>query len=58
MYKLKKIKLLHNEVKNFCIKIELLNFNFNLRLDKLDMVGSRLVLNGLIFSDKIPFDVQ
>ena len=58
MYKLKKIKLLHNEVKNFCIKIELLNFNFNLRLDKLDMVGSRLVLNGLIFSDNIPFDVQ
>ena len=58
MYKLKKIKLLHNEVKNFCTKIELLNFNFNLRLDKLDMAGSRLVLNGLIFSDNIPVDVQ
>ena len=44
--------------KNFCIKTELLNFKITLPLAKLDMVGSRLVSNGLNFSDNIPFDIQ
>ena len=38
----------------FCAKTELLNFKITLPLAKLDMVGSMLVSNGLIFSDDIP----
>ena len=53
-----KIKLLYNEEKIFCTKTELLNFNITLPLPKLDIVGSRLVSNGLIFSDDIPVDIQ
>ena len=34
--------------KSFCTKTELLNFKFTLPLTKLDMVGSRLLSNGLI----------
>ena len=57
MYKFK-IKLLYNEEKLFfCTKTELLNFTFTLPLAKLNMVGSRLVLNGLIFSDDIPVNI-
>ena len=41
----------------FCTKTELLNFTFTLPLAKLNMVGSRLVLNGLIFSDDIPVNI-
>ena len=44
------MKLLHNEEEFFCTKTELLSFKITLPLTKLDMVGSRLVSNGLIFS--------
>ena len=57
MYKFK-IKLLYNKQKVFCTKKELLNFKITLPLAKLDMVSSRLVSNGLIFSDDIPIDIQ
>ena len=33
-------------------------FKFILPLAKLVMVGSRLVYNGLVFSDDIPADIQ
>ena len=57
MYKFK-IKLLNKEEKPFCTKTELLNFKFTLPLAKLDIVGSRLVSNGLVFSDDIPVIIQ
>ena len=48
MYKLK-MKSLYNEEELYCIKTELLNFSITLLLAKLDIVGSRLLSNGLIF---------
>ena len=42
----------------FCTKRELLNFNINLPLAKLDIVGSKLVSNSLISSDDIPVDIR
>ena len=57
MYKFQ-IKLLYNEERLFCTKTELLNFNFTLPLAKLDMVGSRLVSNVLIFSYDTLVDIQ
>ena len=57
MYKFK-IKLIYNEEKIFSTKTELLNFKITLPLAKLDMVGSRLVSNDLIFLDDIPVDIQ
>ena len=44
--------------RTFCTKTVLLNFKNILPLDKLDMIRSRLVPNGLIFSDDIPVDIQ
>ena len=44
--------------KSFCIKAELLNFKITLPMANLDMVGSRLVSNGLIFSDDILVKIQ
>ena len=52
-----KIKLQYNKEGLFCTKTELLNFNVTLPLAKLDMVGSRLVSNSLIFSDDIPVNI-
>ena len=57
MYKFK-TKLLYNEEIFFGTKTELLNFKFTLPLAKLDMVGSRLVSNRLIFSDDISVNIQ
>ena len=57
MYKFK-MKLLHNEEERFSTKAKLLNFKITLPLVKLGMPGSRLVSNGLIFSDDIPVDIQ
>ena len=57
MYK-SKIKLLYNKDKLFCTKTGLLNFTIALPLAKLGIVGSRLVSNGLIFSDDILVDIQ
>ena len=51
------MKLLCNEEECFCTKTELLNFKITLSLAKLDMVGSRLVSNGLIFSDDIQVNI-
>ena len=48
MYKFK-IKLPYNENERFCNKAELLSFKIALPLAKLDLVGSRLKLNGLSF---------
>ena len=48
MYKFK-IWLLYKKEKLFCAKAGLLNFNIILTLVELEMVGSRLVSNGLIF---------
>ena len=44
--------------RNFFTKTDLLNFKIILSLAKLDLVDSRLVSNGLIFSDNIPVDIQ
>ena len=52
------MKLLYNEEEIFCTITELLNFKITLPLTKSDMIGSRLVSNGLIFSDDIPIDIQ
>ena len=46
------MKLLYNKEELFCTKTGLLNFRITLPLPKLDMISSRLVLNGLIFSGK------
>ena len=51
MYKFR-MKLPDKKEELFCTKTELLNFKFTLPLAKLDMVGSRLVSNGLIFSNE------
>ena len=51
------MKLLYNEEELFSTKQELLNFKITLPLAKLDIVGSRLVSNGLMFSDHIPVDI-
>ena len=53
-----KMKLLYNKEEIYCSKTELLNFKFTLSSAKLDMVGSRLVSSGLIFSDDIPVNTQ
>ena len=53
-----KIELLYNEEKLFCTETELLSFNFTLPLAKLNIVSSRLVLNGLTFLDDIPVCIQ
>ena len=57
MYKFQ-LKLLYNEEERFCTRTELLNFKITLPLDKLDMVSSKLVSIGLIFSDNIPVNIQ
>ena len=57
MYKLK-MKLLYNEEERFCTKTELLIFKITLTLAKVDMVGSNLVSNGLIFWDNILVETQ
>ena len=57
MYKFR-IKLLYNKEKIFCTKTDPLNFKVTLPLVKLDMVGSRLVSNGLIFSNDTPVDIH
>ena len=57
MYKFK-MKLLYNEEGFFCTKTELLNFKITLPLATLDIVASRLVSNGLTFSDDIPVNIQ
>ena len=54
MYKFK-IKLLHNEEK---FKTVVKFFKFTLPLAKLDIGGSRLVSNSLIFSEHILVDIQ
>ena len=51
------MKLLYNG-EHFCTKTELLNLKITLPLAKLDMVESRLVSNGLTFSDDIPVNIQ
>ena len=53
-----KIKLLYNEEELLCTKTELLNFKITLPLTKLDILGSRLVSNGLFFSVDILVDIQ
>ena len=57
MYKFK-IKLLNNKGKLFSTKTELLNLKFTLALARLDVVSSRSVLNGSIFSDDIQIYIQ
>ena len=52
------MKLMYKVEELFCTKTELLNFKINLPLAGLDMVSSRLVSNGLIFSDEILVDIQ
>ena len=57
MYKIK-VKLPYNQEKLFCNRMELVSFKYTLPLAKLDIVGSRPLLNGLIFSDDIMVDIQ
>ena len=52
------MKLVYNEEEFFCTRAKLWNFRITLPLDKLDMAGSSLVPNSLIFSDNIPVDIQ
>ena len=52
------MKLLYNEGGLFSTRTELFNFKITLPLTQLDMVSSRLVSNGLIFSDAIPVNIQ
>ena len=52
------MKLLYKVEELFCTKTELSNFKINLPLAGLDKVSSRLVSNGLIFSDEILVDIQ
>ena len=51
------MKLLYNE-KFSCIRTGLSNFEITRALAKLDLVCSRLVSNGLIFSNIILVDIQ
>ena len=53
-----KMKLLYNGEELFYSKRELLNFKITLPLAKLNMVVSKLVSNGLIFSDDILIDIK
>ena len=52
------MKLLYNGEELLCTMTEFLNFKITLPLAQLDMVGSSLVSNGLIFSDDILGDTQ
>ena len=49
---------MYNKENYFCTKTELLNIKITLLLAKLDMVGSRLLSNDLIFLDDIPVNIQ
>ena len=51
------MKVLYNEEGVCCTEIGLLNFMHTLPLPKLDIIGARLELNGLIFSGDIPVDI-
>ena len=52
------MKLLYNEEESFFTKTKLLDFKVTLPLAKVDMVSSRLLLNGFIFSGDIPVSMQ
>ena len=52
------MKLPYNNEELFYTKTELLNRVITLPLGKLDMVGSRLVSNGLIILGNIPVNIQ
>ena len=49
------MKLIYNEAKHFSTKTESLDFKITLPLTKLDIVGSGLISNGLVFPDHIHF---
>ena len=49
-----KMNLLYNKENSFCTETESLNFKITPQLAKLDMVGSWLVSNGLLFLDDTP----
>ena len=51
-------KLLYNEEKFFCTKMDLLNFMLTLTLAKLDMVSAKLGSNGLILMGNTPVNIQ
>ena len=51
------MKVLYNEEGVCCTEIGLLSFMHTLPLPKLDIIGARLELNGLIFSGDIPVDI-
>ena len=51
-------KLLYNEEKFFCTKMDLLNFMLTLTLAKLDMVSTQLGSNGLILLGNTPVNIQ
>ena len=52
------MKLPYNNEELFYTKTELLNRVITLPLGKLDMVGSRLVSNGLTILGNIPVNIQ
>ena len=52
------MKLLCIEVEIFSNKTKLLNFKVILPLTQLEVVGSRSISNGLVFSDDNPVDIQ
>ena len=53
-----KMRLLYNEEEIFCTITKLLSFKITLPVAKSDMVGSRLVSIGLVFSGNILIDFQ
>ena len=57
-YKFKNEVTIYSMNKSFCTKTELSDFKITLLLAKLDMVGSRLLSDHLIFSDDISVDIQ
>ena len=57
-YKFKNEVTIYSMNKSFCTKTELSDFKITLPLAKLDMVGSRLLSDHLIFSDDISVDIQ
>ena len=52
------MKLVYNEEKSFYTKTYLFNFKITIPLANLDMVRTRLVSNGLIYSGYILVDIQ
>ena len=52
------MNLLFNKEELYCTQTELLHFKVTQPLAKLDLVGSRLISNGLSFLNDTPVSIQ